>query len=272
MRAYNPEIEFMYFFNETGHELPETYDWLSRCEAHLGKPIERIGKSLTDVMLGYGILPSIRRRYCTRETKIFPMEDRFRQIDGPVHIYFGLRYDEQERNGYNPGKTNIVPHYPLKHNKMAKPHVFATVDYFNLAAPTFFWERLYEDVGHEMGILKTDLAKLSRLHRKLLFAWRTRPNCFDCFYQSTWELVGLLEHHPELFAQAEAWEATLGGDEYSYLKDWPLPRIRREKAKIYQRRLNKVTRTVNRVLASIDLGVPIDEIPMMGECGILCGK
>ena len=43
MRDRVPEME--YFFTDTGKELPETYDFLGRLEAFLGKPIE----ILTDV-------------------------------------------------------------------------------------------------------------------------------------------------------------------------------------------------------------------------------
>ena len=40
MRDRVPEME--YFFSDTGKELPETYDFLDRLEAFLGKPIVRL--------------------------------------------------------------------------------------------------------------------------------------------------------------------------------------------------------------------------------------
>src|SRR5258708_4904831 len=40
MRSKIPEME--YFFCDTGSELPETYEYLQRLEAALGKPIARL--------------------------------------------------------------------------------------------------------------------------------------------------------------------------------------------------------------------------------------
>ena len=40
MRDRVPEME--YFFTDTGKELPETYEFLDRLEAFLGKPIVRL--------------------------------------------------------------------------------------------------------------------------------------------------------------------------------------------------------------------------------------
>ena len=42
MKEKFPEIEMEYVFCDTGCELPETYDYLDRLEALLGKPIARV--------------------------------------------------------------------------------------------------------------------------------------------------------------------------------------------------------------------------------------
>ena len=43
LRIEVPDME--YFFCDTGAELPETYEYLSRLEVVLGKPIERLNAS-----------------------------------------------------------------------------------------------------------------------------------------------------------------------------------------------------------------------------------
>ena len=46
MRDRVPEME--YFFSDTGKELPETYEFLDRLEALLGKPIMRLNMNNDD--------------------------------------------------------------------------------------------------------------------------------------------------------------------------------------------------------------------------------
>lgn len=64
-----------YIYNDTGAELPETYEWLSKVESKLGIKINRIGKDLTTIIENTGMLPSAKARYCTRQAKIEPMDD-----------------------------------------------------------------------------------------------------------------------------------------------------------------------------------------------------
>ena len=42
MRDKRPDIEFEYLFCDTHKELPETYEYLARIEAYLGRPITRL--------------------------------------------------------------------------------------------------------------------------------------------------------------------------------------------------------------------------------------
>ena len=68
MRDQVKEME--YVFCDTGKELPETYDYLNRVEAYLGKPIVRLNADYSfDHMLDKfsGFLPSPRMRWCTRD-------------------------------------------------------------------------------------------------------------------------------------------------------------------------------------------------------------
>src|ERR1043165_332634 len=67
MRSRVPQME--YFFCDTGAELPETYEFLSRLEAALGKPIARLNADRDfDHWLSVfgGALPSPQMRWCTK--------------------------------------------------------------------------------------------------------------------------------------------------------------------------------------------------------------
>ena len=82
MRDKVPEME--YFFTDTGKELPETYEFLDRLEAFLGKPIVRLNMDLDPntnrdfdhwLTLYGGLLPSSQVRWCTVNLKIRPFEE-----------------------------------------------------------------------------------------------------------------------------------------------------------------------------------------------------
>src|SRR3712207_269183 len=98
MRDRVPEME--YIFHDTEKELPETYEYLARLEAFLGKKIVRTRPDYGfDKWLDVygGMIPSNQRRWCTRMLKLKPFEDYVG--DEPVINYVGLRADE-DRVGY----------------------------------------------------------------------------------------------------------------------------------------------------------------------------
>lgn len=51
----HPELCYEYIYNDTYAELPETYDWLNSVEKKMGFSIQRIGKSLKDVIYEQGM-------------------------------------------------------------------------------------------------------------------------------------------------------------------------------------------------------------------------
>lgn len=168
--------EMEYVFCDTGKELPETYEYLSRVEAYLGKPIIRLNADrdfdhyLKHLYRGY--LPSPNMRWCTRQLKIIPFE---RYVgDDPVISYIGIRADE-DREGYISTKANIEPRYPFKDAGIRRADVFRILDESGLGIPEYY-------------------------------KWRSRSGCYFCFFQRKAEWVGLLERHPELFVQAKAYE------------------------------------------------------------------
>lgn len=173
MRDRVPEME--YAFCDTGKELSETYDYLAKLEAFLGKPIIRLNpdRGFDHWLKMYnGYLPSPRTRWCTRQLKIKPFEAFVG--DQEVVSYVGIRADE-DREGYISHKTNIRPVYPFKEDGIVRADVF----------------RILEESG--VGLPK-------------YYEWRTRSGCFFCFYQRKSEWVGLLERHPELYEEAKAYE------------------------------------------------------------------
>ena len=174
LRDRIPDLE--YVFCDTEKELPETYEYLSRLEAYLGKSIVR----LRDEGRGFdhhlrtrcGFLPSPRNRWCTEELKIRPFE-RF-VGDDTVSSYIGLRADE-ERVGYISRKSNITAVYPFREAGMTRPDILRLLESAGLGLPSYY-------------------------------AWRSRSGCYFCFFQQKIEWVGLLENHPDLFEEAKEYE------------------------------------------------------------------
>lgn len=174
MRDRVPEME--YVFHDTDKELPETYEYLSRLEAVLGKPIQRTSSKMNfDRWLKVygGMIPSNHRRWCTRQLKLKPFEE---WIGGdPVFNYVGLRADE-DREGYVSHKKNITPVYPFRDDGLVYADVVRILEESGLGLPRYT----------EWG--------------------RTRSGCYFCFYQQKIEWVRLKETYPDLFEKAKAYE------------------------------------------------------------------
>jgi len=276
----HPDLPYELFFTDVGCELPETYAWLDKVERTLGRRIVRVGESLTDIIDRYKILPSLHVRFCTREGKIEPME-RFVGGDEAT-VYFGIRADE-DRIGFRPTKHNIVPKYPLKEVGIDLPAVYSVLKKHDLKPPSFFWTSLHDAVlrrltkehsrGFGLGQSPQEyVASLPTHVFDALFAWRSRSNCYFCFFQSPWELVGLLEHHPDLFDRAQAIEERLGNDKqetpYYWLRDTPLSRVRRDREEIKRKRVDQVVRFIKtkKIIAEFD------DVLAVTSCGLFCGK
>lgn len=173
LRDRVPDME--YFFCDTQKELPETYEYLARLEAYLGKPIERLNaeRGFDHWLQVYGsYLPSARMRWCTRQLKLVPFE-KFVGDDECIS-YVGIRADE-DREGYISTKPNIKAVFPFKEDGIKKADVL----------------RILEEAG--LGLPK-------------YYSWRTRSGCYFCFFQRKSEWVGLLERHPDLYELAKGYE------------------------------------------------------------------
>ena len=174
LRNKVPALE--YFFCDTGAELPETYEYLTRLEVLLRKPISRI-----NARRGFdhwfevfrGTLPSPQMRWCTKNLKIKPIEAWIG--DTPAISYVAIRSDESNRKGYISTKPNIQSVFPFIEDGIDRDGVM----------------RILADAG--IGL-------------PAYYDWRTRSGCYFCFYQRKAEWIGLAERHPELFDRAVAIE------------------------------------------------------------------
>ncbi len=195
MQDRYPSLAVEYVFCDTGCELPETYQYLTRLEAVLGQKIARLnaldllgiakkpGRNPFDIWLHEvygGFLPSPRARWCTRVLKIKPFEHHVG--DDKAFSYIGIRGDEH-REGYASSKPpvfseqpNIVPVYPFKDHALGLNDIHMILETSGLGLPSYY-------------------------------EWRSRSGCYFCFYQQVGEWQGLKERHPEWFERAKEYEA-----------------------------------------------------------------
>lgn len=174
LRDRIPNLE--YVFCDTGEELPETYDYLGKLEAFLGREIKRIKarQSFEDLLKARGgFLPSAQVRWCTEYLKIKPFEEEIG--DNICYNYIGIRADEQHRKGYISTKPNIVARYPFIEDDIKREDVIRILEESGLGLPKYY-------------------------------EWRSRSGCYFCFFQQRIEWLGLLENHPNLFEKAEGFE------------------------------------------------------------------
>ena len=192
LRDRVPDIE--YIFHDTDKELPETYDYIARLEAILGKPIVRTTPvdSFDHWLTVYrGMLPSNHRRWCTKMLKLKRFEDYVGE--GPVVNYVGLRADEN-RTGYISTKPNILAVYPFQDDGLVRADIIRILEDSGLGLPPYM----------EWG--------------------RSRSGCYFCFYQQKIEWVRLLETHPNYFALAMEYEerSVQFGEQFYWVRNEPL--------------------------------------------------
>ena len=182
LRQTRPELDVEYYFCDTGAELPETYEYLTKLEGALGQPIARLNNER-----GFdhwfevfrGALPSPQMRWCTKNMKIKPLEDWVG--DDEVISYVAIRADESNRKGYVSTKPNISAVFPFVEEGIDHDGVMRILDNAGVGLPSYY-------------------------------EWRTRSGCYFCFYQRKSEWVGLADRHPELFERAMAIEKKVLSD------------------------------------------------------------
>lgn len=234
MRDKVPDME--YVFCDTGKELKETYEYLNRVEAYLGKRIVRLNaKAGFDHWLAVygGYLPSVKVRWCTKNLKLRPFEQYVG--DQSIVSYIGIRADEN-RVGYISTKPNIRTIYPFKDDGIDFAGVMKILEDSGIGLPPYL-------------------------------SWgRTHSGCYFCFFQQPIEWVRLLETHPDDFESAQAYEkiSSEPGQSFTWNEDMPLCELRKPEniARIKQRyeeqRERRRNNRANRKLMEVFADVPDD--------------
>lgn len=205
MRQYFPEIDIEYFFTDTGKELIEVYEFLGRLEGFLGKPIIRLNprRGFDFWLMQYkNFLPSAQTRWCTRQLKLKPFEDWIKpSLDTNVKVlsYVAIRSDEPYREGYSSTNSNLEIKLPFVDALIDKEGVIELLENSGLGLPDYY-------------------------------NWRSRSGCTFCFFQRKIEWVGLLEHHPDAFNEAESYEKTAldNGSPFTWCQGEPLSELRQK--------------------------------------------
>jgi len=183
MRQRHPDVEIEYFFTDTGKELPEVYQYLTRLEGYLGKPILRLNpdRDFDFWLKSYrSYLPSAQSRWCTRQLKLRPFERwvrTFLDAGETVISYVAIRSDEEYRAGYQSKKEKLLVRLPFKDANIDKAGVMEILEGSGMGLPEYY-------------------------------GWRTRSGCTFCFFQQKIEWVRLRERHPEAFEEAKRYEKT----------------------------------------------------------------
>lgn len=246
LRDRVPTME--YIFHDSDKELPETYEYLGRLEAILGRPIVKTSPVDTfDHWLAVfgGMLPSNHRRWCTKMLKLKPFETYVG--DDPVINYVGLRADEK-RTGYISTKANITAVYPFIEDGLVRSDIMRILEDSGLGLPPYM-------------------------------AWgRTRSGCFFCFYQQKIEWVRLFEMHPDLFELAKGYEekAVQHGEQFYWCQNETLAQLsepdRRDQIKknweVSQERLRRKRRNVP-LVESVGGMEPEDDVSLRDGC-LIC--
>ena len=238
LRKRVPKME--YFFCDTGAELPETYEYLTRLEVILGAQIVRLNaeRGFDHWFEGFrGALPSPQMRWCTKNMKIKPIEAWIG--DDPAVSYVAIRADESNRKGYISTKPNIRTRFPFVEDGIAHDDVLRILDDAGVGLPAYY-------------------------------SWRTRSGCYFCFYQRKAEWVGLSEQHPDLFERAVAIEqkvlrdagtdghadfgdTAMRGRQYTWSGGETLVQLRARRDEIMQRHEAALTRAATTARPNVPL-------------------
>lgn len=218
MKERVPEME--YVFCDTGEELQETYEYLRKIEAHLGKPIIRLNpdRPFKHYLYIYrGVLPDARTRWCTRMLKLKPFEKYVGNDE--VRLYVGIRADEPNRTGYISTKPNITTCFPFVEEGLRHKDILRILNDSGLRLPEYY-------------------------------KWRSRSGCYFCFFQQKREWAGLLENHQQLFEKAASFEKTdpETGESFTWTQGESLQQLSKperiaEIKKEYEERLINATAT-----------------------------
>jgi hypothetical protein len=248
MRQTCPELEFEFFFTDTGKELPEVYEFLGRLEGFLGKSILRLNphRDFDFWLREYGnFLPSPSTRWCTRQLKLLPLRRWLASSLAAGHqvtSYVAIRADEESRDGFAPTQDGLKVVYPFREAGIDKAGVLELLRTSGLGLPTYY-------------------------------DWRSRSGCTFCFFQQKIEWVNLKSTHPEAFEEAKRYEKTAieHGSPFTWSQGEPLSELERPErvaeieADFISRKLREIARTPVNPLRPVQIALPTDIDDLFGE-------
>ena len=179
LRDRHPDRSFEYVFCDTHKELPETYEYLTRIEACLGQPIERLSshhgeRGFDHYLKIYGdFLPSPKQRWCTRRLKIEPFER---------HVG-----DDPTLSLCRPARRRATQRVHLDQGEHSGGLSF-------------------QGGRHRQGGGDAHPGRERGRALPSYYEWRSRSGCYFCFFQQKGEWVRLRERHPDLFDLAKRYE------------------------------------------------------------------
>ena len=178
-------VSFSVLYTPTGNELPGVDEHVRWLLDATGAPLLDVqAPTLEELVYEQQCLPSFRMRWCTRMIKIEPAL-RWLAANPGTTLLVGLRADEEARRGLYDLPAGTTVAYPLRDWGWAEADVLAYLDERGVVVPS-------------------------------------RTDCAACYYQTLHEWWKLWRHHPERYAQAEAWEAMVGHTLRSPARDtWP---------------------------------------------------
>jgi len=255
MRDNYPEIDIEYFFTDTGKELPEVYDFLSRLEGYLGRPILRLNPDRDFdywLMYHHNFLPSIQARWCTVCMKLKPFEAWVKTFINQgflVYSYVAIRSDEEYREGYQSRQENLKIILPFKEDGIDKNGIMEILNNSGVGLPDYY-------------------------------KWRSRSGCTFCFFQRKIEWVHLLEEHPDAFEEAKSYEKTAESygspftwSEHESLDNLARPERIEQIKNEYKKRIERLkSRYQGNPLKSDDRVVDLDEVYGQSKVCLACHK
>jgi len=188
------DFDKVFIFANTGKELPETLDFINKCDKEWNLNIvwleadvqkekgigtnfkivdynsaSRNGEPFEDMLKKYPIPTSIASN-CTRELKVTPINKFIKSLGyDEVITAMGIRFDERHRESNNAVKDNII--YPLIYDLKVDSKFIRD-----------WWDRQYFDLGLKDYEGNCDLCFKKSLKKKLTII-KERPNVSDWWQQ-----------------------------------------------------------------------------------------
>ena len=197
-----PELDIEYFFTDTGEELPEVKEFLTKLEGYLNKPITRLDpqRDFRFWLREFDhFLPSAQTRWCTIKLKLEPFRawvNQWLKAGDTVYSYVAIRSDEDYREGYSSTHPNLKIKLPFREDGVDKEGVFDLLEASGLGLPKYY-------------------------------EWRSRSGCTFCFFQQKIEWVRLKRTHPDAFEAAKELEKTAEshGSPFTWTHGEPLTKL-----------------------------------------------